>query len=101
MIWVRDPPDLKMFGRKLVVEGGKAGRRGARLGIAVVGEDSALDQSIGELVQIAIEFGVDLFEFGPERFVDEPLGDPRHDGGIALAGITIGRNLVAPQKGKK
>ncbi len=55
--------------------------------------------AIGHAGQVAPQGLRDLLELGPQRLVDEALGHPGHDRGVALAAVAVGPDPVSPQQG--
>lgn len=65
-------------------------------GVAV---DAFGDDAVGDVFEVVTEGGAEVEVLWPEGFVDEGAGDTDHDGGAALASVTVGFEAVTTEEG--
>lgn len=64
-----------------------------------VAMDAFGDDSVGDVFEVIAEGGAEFEVLRPEGFVNEGAGDADHDGGAALAGVTVGFEAVTTEQG--
>ena len=64
-----------------------------------VAMDAFGDDAVGDVFEVIAEGGAEVEVLRPEGFVDEGAGDADHDGGAALAGVSVGFEAVTTEEG--
>lgn len=64
-----------------------------------VAMDAFGDDPVGDVFEVIAEGGAEVEVLRPEGFVNEGAGDADHDGGAALAGVTVGFEAITTEQG--